>query len=95
MLRAVKRQTYKSIKRLLAAKIEQLLDAFVGLPNTEETRAAMKDRLSERSFTREQVTLAPGEEAPDQIYIIPPNDGHRWETDDEFRKRISYELNNP
>lgn len=39
------------------------------------------------------VRLAPGEVAPQPLTpFIAPSDGFRWETDDEFRKRIAREM---
>lgn len=43
---------------------------------------------SQIKFTRKLIKLKPGEKAQEHIYIVPPPDGWRDETDEEFAKRI-------
>lgn len=53
----------------------------------------MKEWLDGAAFQREQVKLAPGEEAPQSLtHYVAPSDGFRWENDDEFRKRIARDM---
>lgn len=78
----------------LQARLDKLEEPTFGV---EELRAGLQairiacddpDRFArEVAKTRRMVPLRPGESAPSYAGM-QPNEGHRWETDDELRARL-------
>ena len=85
-----------SAEELLGKAIHNVLSPFIGLPITELNKHEMRQRICEALspiFSRKEIPLEAGEMAPGTpADYPPPMEGFRWETDQEFRKRIMIEL---